>query len=79
MTSECSRSTDPPHFPIRSRPVARHPAPSYVPPSCCPLRRPGVFRVATDRERFQRTLVRVMTVQVVTLVLLWLLEVRYRW
>jgi hypothetical protein len=33
--------------------------------------------VTTDRERFQRTLVRVMTVQVVTLLLLWLLEVRF--
>jgi hypothetical protein len=33
--------------------------------------------VTTDRQRFQRTLVRVMTVQVVTLLLLWLLQVRY--
>ena len=30
-----------------------------------------------DRDRFRRTLVRVMSVQVVTLVLLWLLQVRY--
>jgi hypothetical protein len=33
--------------------------------------------VTTDRQRFQRTLVRVMTVQVVTLLLLWLLQARY--
>jgi hypothetical protein len=33
--------------------------------------------VETDRDRFRRTLVRVMTVQVVTLVLLWLLQSRY--
>jgi hypothetical protein len=30
-----------------------------------------------DRARFRRTLVRVMAVQVVTLVLLWLLQRRY--
>jgi hypothetical protein len=29
------------------------------------------------RSRFQQTLIRVMTVQVVTLLLLWLLQVRY--
>lgn len=33
--------------------------------------------MTTDRQRFQRTLVRVMTVQVVTLLLLWLLQSRY--
>lgn len=33
--------------------------------------------MTTDRKRFQRTLVRVMTVQVVTLLLLWLLQARY--
>ncbi len=33
--------------------------------------------MTTDRQRFQRTLVRVMTVQVVTLLLLWLLQARY--
>ncbi len=31
----------------------------------------------TDATRFRRTLVRVMTVQVVTLILLWLLQSRY--
>jgi hypothetical protein len=31
----------------------------------------------TERDRFRRTLVRVMSVQVVTLVLLWLLQARY--
>jgi len=30
-----------------------------------------------DRARFRRTLARVMTVQVVTLLLLWLLQSRY--
>jgi hypothetical protein len=30
-----------------------------------------------DRARFRRTLVRVMSVQVITLVLLWLLQLRY--
>jgi hypothetical protein len=29
---------------------------------------------AADRTRFRRTLVRVMTVQVITLILLWLLQ-----
>lgn len=33
--------------------------------------------MTTDRQRFQRTLVRVMSVQVVTLLLLWLLQARY--
>jgi hypothetical protein len=33
--------------------------------------------VETDRARFRRTLARVMTVQVVTLALLWLLQSRY--
>lgn len=33
--------------------------------------------MTTDRERFQRTLTRVMMVQVVTLLLLWLLELRF--
>jgi hypothetical protein len=33
--------------------------------------------VAADRARFRRTLVRVMAVQVVTLVLLWLLQVTF--
>lgn len=31
----------------------------------------------TDGERFRRTLVRVMIVQVVTLLLLWLLQARF--
>ena len=31
----------------------------------------------TDTSRFRRTLVRVMAVQVVTLILLWLLQSRY--
>jgi hypothetical protein len=30
-----------------------------------------------DARRFRQTLVRVMTVQVVTLILLWLLQLRY--
>jgi hypothetical protein len=30
-----------------------------------------------DKARFRRTLVRVMSVQVITLVLLWLLQLRY--
>ena len=33
--------------------------------------------VETDTNRFRRTLVRVMAVQVVTLILLWLLQARY--
>jgi hypothetical protein len=33
-----------------------------------------VTEAATDRERFRRTLARVMAVQVVTLLLLWLLQ-----
>lgn len=31
----------------------------------------------TDRQRFQRTLIRVMAVQVITLLFLWLLQARY--
>ena len=30
-----------------------------------------------ERSKFQQTLIRVMTVQVVTLILLWLLQARY--
>lgn len=33
--------------------------------------------MSEDATRFRRTLVRVMTVQVVTLLLLWLLQSRY--
>ena len=33
--------------------------------------------MTTERKRFRRTLVRVMAVQVVTLLLLWLLQARY--
>jgi hypothetical protein len=33
--------------------------------------------IPRDAARFRRTLVRVLAVQVVTLVLLWLLQVRY--
>jgi len=33
--------------------------------------------VAEDRARFRRTLIRVMTVQVITLALLWLLQVTF--
>lgn len=59
-----------------TRGVAPLPAGSYVPPSSKPS--PSVeIPVTTDRQRFQRTLVRVMTVQVVTLLLLWLLQARY--
>jgi len=39
--------------------------------------RPAVPDAAADRARFRRTLIRVMTVQVVTLALLWLLQVTF--
>ena len=35
---------------------------------------PDPARAASDRARFRRTLVRVMTVQVVTVLLLWLVQ-----